>query len=224
MYFPWNSEFDESVEINAIELPGQHSRFREQPFEDASALIENLLQSVTEKLDKPFAFFGHSLGALLSHELTCVLAERGLPQPKTLFVSSFRAPHTPKRLPDIGHLADDAFVQAIQSRYGGIPEAVLQEKDLLDLMLPGLRSGFKMFEDFRFQNQPPLAASICAFGGRQDKVVAETELDAWRERTLAEFELFMFEGGHFYLTEGRLPDLSAVIRQKLSAEQRKKAA
>jgi len=57
------------VELCAVQLPGRESRLREKPFVRLPPLVRAVRESLRPYLHKPFAFFGHSMGALISFEL-----------------------------------------------------------------------------------------------------------------------------------------------------------
>ncbi len=69
----WRDSLPQSVEVCAIELPGRGMRLRESPFTQLEPLVQHLASTLLPYLDKPFAFFGHSMGGLVSFELTRLL-------------------------------------------------------------------------------------------------------------------------------------------------------
>jgi pimeloyl-ACP methyl ester carboxylesterase len=84
---------DDPVEINLIQYPGREMRIREAPCTDMAAMLASLGDDLRDYLaDTPFAFFGHSMGALVAFELTRRLAENGAPLPQQLFLSGGMAP------------------------------------------------------------------------------------------------------------------------------------
>jgi medium-chain acyl-[acyl-carrier-protein] hydrolase len=146
----------------------------------------------------PFVFFGYSLGALLSFELTRHLRRHVMPIPKHLFVAAHRAPQLARRTETIHNLHGADFIQALH-RLGGTPEAVLQNQELMEMMSPMLRADFQVYETYGYKNESPLACPITAFGGELDRTVSEAELAAWKEQTSGTFQLRMLPGGHFFL-------------------------
>jgi medium-chain acyl-[acyl-carrier-protein] hydrolase len=119
-------------------------------------------------LDRPFALFGHSLGALVAFEVARRLRHRRGPEPRHVFLSGRRAPHLAERYPPMAHLDDVAFVTEVRRRYNGISEEVLQHADLMELLLPTLRADIKAFEAYTYEPGEPLGSPITAYGGDQD--------------------------------------------------------
>src|SRR5215207_163972 len=78
VYRAWSRHLPPSVEVLAARLPGRGPRIKEAPFRDLAPLIVAVASAVAPYLDRPFAFFGHSMGALISFELARLLRERGV--------------------------------------------------------------------------------------------------------------------------------------------------
>jgi medium-chain acyl-[acyl-carrier-protein] hydrolase len=211
IFYKWSEYLPNTVEICPIQLPGRENRIRERPYNHITPLIEALAQALLPYLNVPFAFWGHSMGALISFELARQLRREGKPRPFQIFISSHRAPQLPNlRLP-ISQLPEIEFVRELR-KLNGTPELVFQNRELMQIFLPVLRADFALLETYTYTNEEPLDSSISAFGGLQDERVSCDELKCWQEQTHGSFNLSMFPGGHFYLHEYRVP-LLAVLSQ-----------
>jgi len=151
----------------------------ERPFTQLSPLIETLAQALAPLLDKPFAFFGHSLGALVSFELVRRIRRQYGVHPVRLFVSAGRAPQIPHRGRPIHTLPDKEFLMELR-RLNGTPSELLGHEELMEIMLPVLRADFAVYETYLYSTEPPLNCPISAFGGLQDHEVSDSDLEAWR--------------------------------------------
>ncbi|GCE14881.1 thioesterase II family protein [Tengunoibacter tsumagoiensis] len=198
----WADQLPPEIELYPIQLPGRESRFGEAPFTQIAPLIQALSQAIRPYLNRPYVFFGHSMGALVSFELARDLRRQRLPLPLHLLVSARRAPHVPDRYPPIHNLPDAEFIDEIQ-RLEGTPEEVLRNTDLIQLLFPVLRADFSVCETYTYTRDIPLSCPITAFGGLQDHEISEEEVAAWRKQTTGFFRLHMLEGGHFYLHSDR---------------------
>ena len=194
----WSNQLPSDIEVCAVQLPGREKRLREPLFTQLTPLIDSLIEALLPYLDLPFAFFGHSLGALICFELARQLRRQKYLTPLHLFVSGRRAPQIPPNLQPIHQLPKDLFIEQLR-RYNGTPEAVLQNKELIELLLPILRADLAINETYRYKSEAPLDCSISAFGGLQDRKVSCHELELWREHTNSNFSLQMFSGDHFFL-------------------------
>jgi medium-chain acyl-[acyl-carrier-protein] hydrolase len=215
LFRPWIDGLPSNVELHAIELPSRGRRMREPPMTRIEPLVRAIAGAIQPYLDKPFCFFGHSMGALTSFELARLLRRENKPQPSHLFVSGATAPQIPDAHPVTFDLPEPEFL-AILRRIGGTPHEVLENNELLQLMLPTLRADFELLQMYKYAHEPPLACPITAFGGLQDKEVDREALEGWREQTASTFTLRNFPGDHFFLHSDR-PRLLWALSQDLDA-------
>ncbi|SRR5579875_217672 len=208
----WADALPPEVEVCPIQLPGRENRLREPLSTRLIPLAETLAAALRPCLDRPFALFGHSMGAWIAFVLAHELSRRYRVAPAYLFVSGRRAPHLAAREAPIHALPDDQFIMALQDRYNSLPDAILREPELLEIYLPIVRADMAMVETFAYAPDVMLACPIAAFGGTEDRLVARDELSAWREHTTGSFTLKLFEGGHFFVQTARPALLSAVSR------------
>jgi surfactin synthase thioesterase subunit len=165
-------------------------------------LIAALGKAVEPYLPQPYAFFGHSMGAAIAFELSRHLRRRGGPLPAGLFVSGARAPqfrlgHVPAPEP-----ADEEFLDELR-RLEGVPAAILENRELLQVILPALRADTELYRNYVYVEEPPLACPIRAYGGAGDPNVKPEHLAAWGSQTTAGFSLRTFDGGHFFVDSAR---------------------
>jgi medium-chain acyl-[acyl-carrier-protein] hydrolase len=97
----WLERLSSSVEVCPIELPGRGTRLIEPPFTRLEPLIQAIAQVLLPYLNKPFTFFGHSMGGLVCFELARLLRRNYSQSPVHLFVSGRRAP----QIADPSHLS-----------------------------------------------------------------------------------------------------------------------
>ena len=211
-YSKWAQWLPSSVNLGLVQFPGRGSRFTEPLITQLPQLVESLARGLRPYLDKPFAFFGHSLGALMSFELARqIRREFGL-QPAHLFVSGRESPQRAPLLPPIHALPEPEFIAELR-RFNGTPKEVLENPELLELLIPILRADFGLNETYSYVPEPPLTCPITAYGGLQDMSTNRHCLEAWREETLGAFNLMMFPGDHFYLHSPRGPFIGAFSRE-----------
>ncbi len=221
LFRTWADELPVEVEVCPVQLPGRESRFREARYTRLMPLVHALGEVVQPYLTLPFAFWGHSMGALLSFELARYLRRQRAPLPVYLFASAHRAPHLPDRKAPIYDLPDPQFVAELR-QLNGVPAEVLENAELMELMLPLLRADFAIAETYAYSEDAPLSCPISAFGGMTDEEVNEEEVAAWREQTLGAFRMRMLPGDHFFLFTQRAALLQAVsedVAQWLAGEE-----
>ena len=210
----WASRFglSRTAEVCAIQLPGRGTRHREAPFTSMPPLIEELAGALQPFLDKPFAVFGHGLGALIGFELTRYLRQNSGPQPQHLFVGGRRAPQSPSNRSLRYNLPDTELIAALRET-DSIPAEVLEHTELMQLMLPLLRADFELAETYDYRPAPPLEVPITAYGGLQDSDPTREELEGWRDQTAVRFKLQMFSGDHLFLHSAQTSVLEAMTRE-----------
>lgn len=210
VYRTWPAALGAGIDTFGIAPPGRERRFSEAPFTRLGPLIDALYPAILPYLDRPFAFFGHSLGALVSFELTRRLRREEQALPVHLFVSGRRAAHLPIR-EERYHLLGDEDLKTTLRNYNGTPGAALEHAELMELMLPVLRADFAVHETYEHVNEAPLEVPISAFGGVSDPTVPAERLEAWGEQTTKAFRVRLLPGDHFYLNAARAEVIRAIV-------------
>lgn len=197
-FFPWIALLGQEIECIGVQYPGRGQRFREEPLNSISDLVHQITNRLTDFLDKPFAFYGHSFGGLVAFELARCLRRLGMPGPRHLFVGASRPPQLESPFDPIHMLPEDEFVDALQARYGGIPAAIYQDREVLKVFMAAMRADFTAFELYRMEHEAPLHVPITSFAGTEDEAVTPGSMQEWAMHTDAEFELKLLPGGHFF--------------------------
>src|SRR3954466_6236608 len=63
IYRRWGERFPATVAVFPVQLPGRENRVNEVPYTSMPTLVAELGSVIRPYLDKPFVFFGHSMGA-----------------------------------------------------------------------------------------------------------------------------------------------------------------
>ena len=198
----WSQALPASVAVTPLRPPRASNM---------AELVAALYAAVEPHLGEPFAFFGHSMGAIVAFELARLLRRRHQPMPRLLLVSGARAPqfrrgHVPPPEP-----SDAEFVEALR-RLEGTPPEVLSDPELLSIILPALREDAAIYRQYVYSEEPPLDCPIHAYGGTADPNVRREHLEAWALQTNAAFRIKLFPGGHFYLQTYRQKFLAVLAR------------
>lgn len=215
VYRGWQELAPDGMQVVALELPGRGTRLREAPFLRLASLIRSMADALTDALDRPYALFGHSMGGLLAFELARALRHRTVRQPAHVFISAAASPSAPPVRPLL-HCATDDEIRQRLAELGGTPPDLLDNVELMQLMLPVLRSDFSVLETYEHRTEVPLSMPLTVLGGRSDRVVPPKALDGWQRHTSAGSRLCLFPGGHFFL-HGVTADVLATVAWDLSA-------
>jgi len=212
IYNNWSKTISENIEICAIQLPGRANRMNEKPFTGVEPLVEVLTEKILPFTTMPFAFFGHSMGAIICYELAINLRKKANIEPLHLFVSGRSAPHLAANDRITYNLPDQDFIKEI-AKLNGTPKEILQNAELLELLFPLLRADFELVETYKYNKQQQLNCPISAFGGSEDEEVSIDDLKAWKVHTKAGFKLNVLDGDHFFINH-----FSEVFTKTISAE------
>ena len=194
----WARALGPSIAVCPAHLPGRERRLTEKPYTSARSVVEAAAEAIIPHLDLPFAFFGHSMGALISFELARHLRRLHQPLPIHLFLSGRCAPQSGIREKVTYNLPPKEFAEELR-RLNGTPREVLENQELMELMSPLLRADFEICETYDYTQEPALDCPITAFGGLDDHEVTGEMIAAWREQTTGSFRLCMIPGDHFFV-------------------------
>ncbi len=197
-YRSWSDELGDSVEVRPVHLPGREMRLHEPAFDRIEPLVEALAAALESHFRRPYALFGHSMGALVAFELARELRRRSAPAPEHLFLSGRRAPRHPDPAREVHLLPDPDFIEYLRT-LNGTPEMILADPEMRELFFPTLRADFAVCAGYRYREEPPLDVPITVFGGSGDFERSPELLEEWKRDTSASFALHVLPGDHFFL-------------------------
>ncbi len=214
LYRGWAAEFPDDWEICLFDAPGRGQVQALPLIQGCAELVEYFNGALAPWLDRPFAFFGHSMGGLIAYELTRTLVRKGGPLPCLLGISSYGAPCGEAGADGTRHLLSDDELRDWLRHTGGCPPKLLDDDAVWRKFGPVFRSDFTLVDTWPPpRDAAPLPVPVVAFGGHDDALVSADRLLAWAAHTNDFRGLDMYEGSHFYLTDhrrsiaGRIMDL-----------------
>lgn len=205
---PWRPMMPPAVELLSVQLPGRESRIEEAPVNSLGPLLHMLRESLAALDDRPFAMYGHSMGALIAFEVARDLRRHSLPGPCHLFVSSFPAPHLYK--PPADSISDAELLDEMHS-LGHLPAAVMASPELLEMMLPALRADVELCLAYRYHDDDPLDCAITAFLGAEESAVRRPEVEGWAAQTRQRCHAETLPGSHHSLVAEAGPLVSRLL-------------
>lgn len=205
----WSGWMSSGIQVAPVVLPGREGLSLVPPFTAFRTAVERIAEAMEPATERPYALFGHSLGAVLAFEIACFLEQKGLQGPRCVVVSGRRAPH----LPDEHHtdpdgsspsvpssqLPDAEFSELLRSM-GGTPREILGNPEMLAFLLPVIRADFRLAEDYKWDGRAKCRCPLLVLGGTEDTYASLDELNAWAKHTAAETSVLRFDGGHFFIS------------------------
>jgi surfactin synthase thioesterase subunit/acyl carrier protein len=242
IYRDWQRDLPGTIEVCPIQLPGREERMNEKPIHDIETLIDLLIENLQDKLDLPFAFFGHSYGSLVSFELTRTLRKRNLPLPKHLFASAFPDPRIPTKSLDtlLGQLSaaninllditTEAAIEKLNDEQlrnlsnifneNGIADYGdhLMNKDVIKVLLPIFIGDMSIAKNYQYRDESKLDLPITVFLGKRDTWVDYDDHFKWVDHTSKTCDIHEFDSGHLFIKDSQVKqELLRIITQKLSS-------
>ncbi len=215
-YRGWNRLLPAEIGVQALTLPGRQSRRAEPLPVDWEALLDDLHHALLATLDdeRPYAMFGHCIGAMMAYRLAVRLEANGDPPPSLLGMSGWsptgfwRAPagHEKLSISEFGQLYKD---------FGAFPDELWADQDMMDLVLPPLVADFRIgvqYEDDRAVVDCPLVS----YAGRSDPLLVEPDaMTTWTKRSRRYLGHHEYPGHHFYINDHAAAVMSDFTRRLL---------
>jgi medium-chain acyl-[acyl-carrier-protein] hydrolase len=216
IYRGWRKHFPKQIDICLVHLPGRGRRTRERAFTRLDEIVNAIVERIITETEIRYAFYGHSMGALISFELGRHMFRTHGVGPEHLFVSGHRAPQCLRTEPTIFNLPDEEFIAKLES-LNGTPREALENRELMDVFGAILRADFEAVETYEYFPSEPLPCPISVYGGLQDKHVPVESCRAWQQQTLARCNVKMLPGDHFFIRNPESGFLSALSEDVLNA-------
>ncbi|MET9497731.1 thioesterase domain-containing protein [Streptomyces sp. NPDC006552] len=217
LYRNWPAGLPHTWDVRLLDAPG-HGLYLDLPqITDAGRLADVLLDGIEPELTCPYALFGHSMGALLTYEITRRAVDRGLPPPVWAGLSARSAPQSagPGRS---YHELPDAELRTRLRLLGGTPDEVFDDPGLWDLFEPIIRADLRLVETWRpAPATRPLPVALSAFAGAADRSASPRRMAGWAAHTEHFLGLRVLDGGHFYFQDDPAPLLGLIERDATAA-------
>lgn len=217
IYKDWGSYLPSNISVTSLEYPGRGEKFHQKCIQKLPELLDHLEEEILPKLQGNFAFFGHSLGALVSFELAKRFKLKYDLEPICLFLSACPPPLKIMTVASISHLNDQDFISKVES-LNGLPKELATDSEFINSFLPVLRNDFALLDDYRSDQNYKAAFPIVVYTGREDPHVTAEDMKAWSHETTMEFSMHLFSGDHFYIRkpEDLLQNLKTQVEQYVS--------
>lgn len=215
IFYKWKQYLSPNIELRPVELAGRGKRIREPFYADIEDATEDILNQIGNELTQsPYAFFGHSMGALISYRLAHKINRRSLDKPSHLFFSGKGAPHIKKENAKKYHLMDSEIFKKEMIGLGGTPPEFFDYPELMELYLPLLKNDFKIVEKYVHDDRvETLTQDMTIFLGKEDDLTP-AQCTEWEKHTVGKCKIHYFNGGHFFLNH-EIKSITDIINRTL---------
>ncbi len=205
-----------AAELYVAQLPARGLRLTEEPVTDLDNLVAPLAAAVADLADRPFAFLGHSVGALIAFEVARALRRQGSPSPRWLWACGAEGPACRVVTRRVAELPDAELIGVLRD-YGGTSAEILASADLMEMLLPGVRADFAINEGYAYRPEPPLDVPIRVLRGDRDPIIDPARTVGWARETTRPLPERVFAGDHFFLT-GNEAEIAGLVAADFSSE------
>ena len=207
-YLSWKNYLDPRIELTMVQLPGRSMRLSETPFQTMEEIVRALFLALGKLDNKPFVFYGHSMGARVAYELTLMLHRFNHRLPIHFIASGSVAPCISRVKEQTYHLPDKEFILKV-SELNGSPSEVLANTELMQLLLPALRADFKIIETYCNKSQAIIPTKISVLAGDKEEIEI-SNLEAWLKLFAHNTGIHWIAGDHFFVDKNRQAVLEVV--------------
>ena len=197
IYPNWGKLLSDDIEIIAAQPPGRSLRLGEDAHTDMADIIDEFMESAELFDNKPYIFFGHSLGSRIAFALELRIQSKNLPLPLHIIASGSCAPHLPFDGKITYNLPCDEFKGRLKD-LNGTPKEILQNQDFMNMLIPLLRADFKIAETYQSE-KIAINCPMTILGGTEDTDISLEKLHAWGELSIFPVNISVITGDHFFI-------------------------
>ncbi|MFT6195460.1 MAG: surfactin synthase thioesterase subunit [Cognaticolwellia sp.] len=221
-YIGWVNQLPENVEMVIVQPPGRGSRMFEPLYTQMDTLVSELACLIPSYLNKPFIFYGHSLGSRVAFELMNQLKKRQLPIPIHFIASGSKGPHNVSSKKPVYQLPESEFINELK-QLSGTPIAVLENSELMELFLPLLRADFEIAYTYSYIGCAIFECPITVLGGDNDIEITHEHLASWEHFFKGKADVHLIVGNHFFIDSNKeavLVHVNKVLEDTTSSQLR----
>jgi surfactin synthase thioesterase subunit len=186
------------VRLVPVEVPGRGTRYKEQLLTNISDIVEDVFINIKDKLNQPYAIYGHSMGALIAYLIAHKIKMLKLDNPLHLFVSGAGAPAYRDTSVKPYLMPREVFFEIIK-KMGGLTKEVSEDGNLMAFFEPILRADFQAVDEYKYEKRDSvLDVPISCMIGTHEKVTRE-DAELWKLETQNEVSIHQFVGNHFFI-------------------------
>jgi len=191
--------WQDRLAIYPVELPGKATRLSERYIHSGEKLISKLAAEIDRVLlpNEKFYLFGHSMGAMIAFKVAFYLEKIYARQAEKVILVARHAADVEEKIGYQTYMGDEALIGDLK-RIGGTPDEILDNKDIINCLLPGIISDYKLNDNLLYLGEvinSPIRIDI----GENDTDTPFELVKRWRSLTTNKTDINNYPGGHFFL-------------------------
>lgn len=210
----WQAWLPNDIELVSVQLPGRGRRRDEVMPDQMETLVEHLMAVMKNVNDKPFIFFGYSMGGLIGYALLQGMKRYGMQIPQLFCIAACNPPHLQQH--DWRAMSDKALIRQLTNsdRYFG---DIVQE-DCISNNLSLIKNDLEFCQDYvkrnRFVNSL-IDCPMSTFCGVEDTISSAESMLKWCRYTSASSISHRLNGGHFFMFDRQSGQFSKLFLREL---------
>ena len=219
MWREWLRLLPADLAAQCIQLPGRQERLGEAAYTDFAALAEAVCDELSVELDdRPYAFFGHSMGAQLAYRTAVALERAGVPGPALIGAAAWAPEGFHTVTPEQAQLPEQELLGWLSS-LGSLPVDAYADPAMRPLVIPALRADLLACAGY-VDDGAAVTSPVVTYSAREDPLLARDAMASWASRTPEYLGNCQFPGGHFFIHQEALAvalDFVRLFRRCVSA-------
>jgi surfactin synthase thioesterase subunit len=211
VYKDWPEVLPPDVAHQCVQLPGRQDRHAEPTFTEMVPLIEALHEALVAQLDeRPFAFFGHCLGAQIAYRLAVSLSAAGDRGPVLIGASGWAPEGFLVVSREQARMPEPELLEWVRT-LGSVPKDIMEDPKALAMVIPAMRADLEVVASY-VDDEAVIQEPVVSYSGKHDQLMSPGAMASWSSRTPNYGGNREFDGDHFYINHNALPITTDMVR------------
>lgn len=202
-YYKMNQFATENIMFLPITLSGHEKRVDEPIITVIEEIVTEIAYEMRAYINYRFAIFGDCFGGILAYELARALNSLYGMNIKKLYIKNLPAPikNTVRKSEEKLHTLSEKEFTNVLVKEGVIPQSVLENRELLELIIPGIQSDYQMYENYVRAERELSHFPASIFLDKSTTEATADEMVGWKQLTDGEVNIIEYRSD-----ENLLPD------------------
>jgi surfactin synthase thioesterase subunit len=211
IYKDWPALLPADVAYQCVQLPGRQDRRDDETFTEMKPLVTALHEALVAELDdRPYAFFGHCMGAQLAYRLAVEIERSGGRGPVLIGASGWAPEGFLTVTLDQAYMPEHELLDWIRT-LGSVPREIMDSPEALAMVIPAMRADLAVVSSY-VDDEAGVRCPVATYSGRSDQLMQPGAMASWVPRTPNYLGNSEFPGDHFYINSNALAITGDLLR------------